>query len=278
MSHGATTSHELAKIPFVAIPLLGDEIHFNAGRPQGAYAKLADPKDTSKERCSQKRTWSQLQDSLRPFRLQFISLIFGYLTNWKCNTEYRKVAMYRSRRVAALHSLLHLIPLCGAITILTLQWSNYWVGTETNDATLLQFAAKFHELTMQASLVEALLSIIRAEAVNRYVPLGALSVVMQPAQLSYLWSLDFISVFRSSALPGWRRAALILTVPVIMILTSLVGPSSAILMIPRPGTSHIERKDTLYARNPTDTFYPPMLTQSNGLRLCVPELFRFNIN
>jgi hypothetical protein len=278
MSHGATTGHELAKIPFVAIRLFVDEIHFNGRRPQGTYVKLADREDTFEEKCSRKRTWPRLQDSLRPFRLQFISLIFGYLTNWKCNTEHRKVAMYRSRRVAALHSLLHLIPLCGAITILTLQWSNYWVGTETNDATLLQFAAKFHELTMQASLVEALLSIIRAEAVNGYVPLGALSAVTQPAQLSYLWSLDFISVFGSSALPGWRRAALVLTVPVIIILTSLVGPSSAILMIPRPGTSHIERKDTLYARNPIDTFYPPMLTQSNGLRLCVPELLCSDIN
>lgn len=35
---------------------------------------------------------------------------------------------------------------------------------QSNLSTLLQFAAKFHELTMQASLVEVLLCIIRTEA------------------------------------------------------------------------------------------------------------------
>jgi hypothetical protein len=228
----------------------------------------------SENRVNAKRsqgTWPRFRDSLRLFRLQFVSLIFGSLTRWKSNTEFRKVAMYRSRRVATSHSLLHLVPLSGAITGLTLQWSKYWVGTDTNDTTVLQFVAKFHELTMQASLVEALLGIIRAEAVNGYVPLGALSGATQPTQLSYLWSLDFISMAKSPALHRWRRALLLLTIPIIVILTSLVGPSTAILMIPRPNTPHIVEEVTLYALNSTEAIFPSRLTQSNGLGVYVSQ-------
>jgi hypothetical protein len=178
--------------------------------------------------------------------------------------------MYHSCWIAALHSLLHLIPLGGAITLLILQWSDYWIGTKTNITTLLQFAAKLHELTMQASLLDLLLCIIRTEAVNAYVPLGALSGAAQSTQLSYLWSLDFISIFTSPVLRGWRKAALLIIIATVLILTSLVGPSSAILMIPRPDTAHIVKEATLYALNSTNSLYPSSLSQANGLNIWVP--------
>jgi hypothetical protein len=39
--------------------------------------------------------------------------------------EQRKVAVYKSRRIAVLNSLLHIIPLAGAITLLAFHWSKY---------------------------------------------------------------------------------------------------------------------------------------------------------
>ena len=58
--------------------------------------------------------------------------------------------------MASLNSLLHVIPLAVAGTLLGLHWSEYWVGV-SDDAPSLQFAAKVHELLMQASLVDVLL-------------------------------------------------------------------------------------------------------------------------
>jgi hypothetical protein len=203
--------------------------------------------------------------------------MFGSLTSWNSNTEFRKVAMYRSRRTAATHALLHLVPLSGAIVGLTLQWSKYWVGTQGDDSTVLQFVAKFHELTMQASLVEVLLCVIRAEAVNGYVPLGALSAATQPTQLSYLWSLDYVSIFASPALHRWRRAVLIFIIPFTLILTSLVGPSTAILMIPRADTPHIAGQETLYSSTSFEELYPSLLTRADGFDLCVFESHLFLI-
>jgi hypothetical protein len=267
MSHEATAGHEMTDIPSVTSPFRTSSL-LDERRQQRDYAQLLDSENTANPKRSQP-TWPRLRNSLRLFRLQFVSLIFGSLTRWKSNTEFRKVAMYRSRRIAASHSLFHLVPLSGAMTGLTLHWSKYWVGTETDDTTVLQFVAKFHELTMQASLVEVLLSILRAEAVNGYIPLGALSGATQPTQLSFLWSLDYISIFTSPALRRRRRAVMIFIVPFILILTSLVGPSTAILIIPRPNTPHVVGQDTLYSRNSTEDLFPSSLTPEKGLKVSV---------
>jgi hypothetical protein len=248
------------------------ETTINKYRQKSVYIKLPHVENTPTDKCSPRRTWPQFRDSLRLFRLQSISLIFGCLANWNSKKEYRKVAMYRSRRAAVSHSLLHLVPLGGAITVLTLQWSNFWVGAQTEDSTLLQFVAKFHDLTMQASLVEVLLCVIRAEAVNGYVSLGMLSGATQPTLLSYLWSLDFFSIFKTPSLRGWRRAAFLFTIPMVVILASLVGPSTAILMISRPNTPHVDRERTMYVPESVESIYASSFTRNNGLEVYVFKL------
>jgi len=200
---------------------------------------------------------------MRLFRLQFLGSILAYFTGWKSSNERRKIAMYHSRQVAAAHILVHVLPLGGAATLLTLQGTKYWIGTETSISTFLQFAAKFHELTMQASIVEVLLCIIRAGAVNGYVPLGALSGATKPTQLSYLWSLDFVSAATSPAFRGWRKVAIVLTLPFLLLLTSLVGPSSAVLMIPRPDTPQVVADVTQHTPNSTEELYPKFLNKAD---------------
>jgi hypothetical protein len=143
----------------------------------------------------------------------------------------------------------------------------YWIGPHTDMTTYLQFAAKFHELTMQASLVEVLLCVVRTGVIDGNIPLGALSSATRATQLSYLWSLDFVPIFTSPALRGWRRAALLLAIPFLLVLTSLVGPSSAVLMIPRPDTPYIDQKITLYSLNSIQDIYPSFLNQANGLSM-----------
>jgi hypothetical protein len=239
----------------------------NEDRQQSPYVKLSTGEETPNAKSSPQRTWPRFRDSLRLLRLQFISLILGRFTKWQSSTEYRKVAMYHSRRIAAWHILLHLFPLSGALALLILQWTKYWIGTQTSIPTFLQFAAKVHGLTMQASLIEVLLCVVRTEAVNGYVPFGALSGATQPTQLSYLWSLDFVSIITTSALRGWRKIAFILTLPFLLLLTSFVGPSGAILMIPRPDTPQVVRDVTRYARKSTEDLYPSSLSPANGLEM-----------
>lgn len=236
-------------------------------RQQSSYIKLSGDEVTPNAKESRRGTWPKFRDSLRLLRLQFLNLILGRFTSWNSDTECRKVAMYHSRRIAASHILLHFLPLGGATILLVLQWTKYWIGIDTNISTFLQFVAKLHELIMQASLVEIFVCIIRTQLVNGYVPLGALSAATQPTQLSYLWSLEFVSIFTSSAVRGWRRTLFMLAIPFLLVLTSLVGPSSAILMIPRPDTPHVIQDVIMYILRSNQDLYPSSLSGADGLDL-----------
>jgi hypothetical protein len=183
------------------------------------------------------------------------------------DSQITVIAIYRSRRLAAFHCLLHMIPLGGATTLLFLRWTLYWIGDNPPNATTLQFVVKFHELLMQASIVEVVLCIVRSEATRGFVPLGAFSGAMQAIQLLYLWSQDFLSVSTSDTFRGrvWSREVMITAMPVLCILTALVGPSSAILMIPEPGCSKHMNPMPVFM-DPNESLHPTYLDATNGLQ------------
>jgi hypothetical protein len=175
---------------------------------------------------------SKGKDLIRLFKLQSLAPF----KSWRSPIEQKKVALRQSHLVATGHALLHLIPLCGAITLLVLNWSQYFVGPSFNLSTTLQFVAKLHEILMQTSIVEMVLCIIRTQATEGYIPLGALSATTQALQISYIWSIDFLGAITSPSLSGSRKVLFVILVPALIALTALVGPSSATLMIPRPGS------------------------------------------
>jgi len=206
---------------------------------------------------------SRIYDLLRPFNLQ----IFAHLGDWRKPTERRKICIHQSYPLAALRCLVHLVPLGGAVTLLVLNWTRYFVGPGFSATTALQFAAKFHELLMQASIVEVILCIIRNAVVDGYVPLGVLSASLQAYQISYLWSLDFVSAIHSEVFHGWRKIAFVFTIPPLIVLTTLVGPSSAVLMIPRPGMNRIVGLDVQCLAGSLEYVFPSKLNVSQGLDL-----------
>lgn len=163
--------------------------------------------------------------------------------------------------MAALNSLLHSIPLGGATILLVLYWKKTWIGGDTDNATALQFAAKFLELAMQASLVDILLYLIRSQATNSYLPLGALSGAAQAPQLSYLWSLDFVSAVRSPTLKLSHRAIFALSMVVLFCMTAVVGPSAAVLLIPRPGMPYLNNTILHYTNASEPSAYPSAIDQ-----------------
>lgn len=212
---------------------------------------------------TQSTSLSRLRGCLRQYRLQHLSV-------W-ANTECRKVAMYESRPMALFHSFMHFIPLAGALTLLTLSWSKYWVGQTFEGTTGLQFAAKFLELLMQASIVDVTLCVIRTLAVNRFVPLGALSGMIQATQLSYLWSTDYWATIRAWDFYGRDAVLFVYMVPFTFLLMTLVGPSAAVLMIPRPGSLYRNATVTNYVSASTfsTNVTSAQLTGRPGLQLQV---------
>lgn len=99
--------------------------------------------------------------------------------------------------MAACHILLHFIPLSGAVTLLYLNWRQYFIGPDFNLSNTLQFVAKLHEILMKTSIVEVVACIVRYQALEDFVPLGALSASTQALNISYIWSLDLLAAMTS---------------------------------------------------------------------------------
>lgn len=169
--------------------------------------------------------------------------------------------------MAALNSLLHLLPTSACIVLLVLFWSKKWTGGSSDYAPTLQFVAKLHELLMQSSLVAILLHIIRSQATNGFIPLGALSGTTKGPQLSYLWSLDFFSAMLSSNFGKGRKVSFVLSTFGLLFLTGVVGPSSAVLMIPRPSMPHERIRRTIYAHVSDRENFPSSFNYTHKLNL-----------
>jgi hypothetical protein len=202
---------------------------------------------------------STVREFLRFFKLQVLA--------WRAPSERRKIAMHHSRPIATYHILLHVVPLGGAVSLLYLSWSSVFVGPEFSNTAALQFAAKIHELLMQASIGEVVLAIIHTQMMTGFIPLGALSTSMRASHLSSIWSLDFMSAVTSRDFVGWRKLLFATLIPILILLISLVGPASAVLMIPRLGASSTIRSTTLYADAPAASLFPTRVNSERAMDL-----------
>jgi hypothetical protein len=208
-----------------------------------------------------------MRDFFRHVRLVMPGVFIGSVLSSKSSVENRKVAAYQNRGMAVLNSLLHLIPLSGALALMVLHWTKYWVGGSSNNAIALQFLAKLHELLMQASLVDLLLYVIRAQALEGFIPLGALSGAAQSPRLSYLWSLDFISAISAPNFSASRKIIFGFSAFGLLFMAATVGPSSAVLMIPQPEVPKLNNTVLRYVNASEKVLFPTRMDKTSGLNL-----------
>ena len=155
--------------------------------------------------------------------------------------EEPKTATRISHPVAIYTSLPHLLPIAISISILTLSWRNvYWqdLGLPHQNAILdaLQFAAKAHEISMAMSLSAIVLHRIRYDLIiGQGLPFGFLTSAYLLTDLTYLTSKEFWGGVTARQILGrpWKLLSLGLLIATSCLLTAVVGPSSAIAMIPQ---------------------------------------------
>lgn len=223
------------------------------------HRKTADKLSPSSDVESSGREW--LGTGFRIPRFQ----LFQHATGSTESQEPKKVALYRSRRTAWLYTIIHFFPFTAAMTLVILNLRSTYIGESQSDRLIaLQFAAKLMEVLTQASIAAITLGVIRQYVLQvNDIPFGGLMAPYRTADLSYLWSLDFWGCVTSPALNLKRRLLFCLILPMVILLASLVGPSSAVLMIPRPMNSSIYVQ--LWLLDPTDEVYPTAVKlTSNG--------------
>lgn len=187
-----------------------------------------------KTKLSRLRTWTNSATTLlRSLRLQVLT----QATKWRLSQEPPKVAIYNDRKVALLHGLIHLPAVVAALLLMIWNSCGFLVGDKISSSatTGLQFPAKIFELLMQASLATILLGIIR-RCMTQSTPLPLGSVLAPPSvtNLSYLWSLEYLGFLECASWKHLHCVALVAFTTCTVVLAAVVGPSGAVLMIPRP--------------------------------------------
>lgn len=184
-----------------------------------------------------------IQDSttilFRAFGLHLIVSAFRSLRHLAVGKGYdepTKIAVRKSRTTALMRALIHVVPVGVAMWEIIINWYTYYLGVTIRNQAYYQFGAKVHEMTAQASLAAIVFSYIRYEmSLGQGLPFGALFSGLQISQASYLWSMESWGSICSKHLPIRRRIGMVLIVAVAIVLAATVGPSSAILLIPRLG-------------------------------------------
>ena len=148
--------------------------------------------------------------------------------------EPTKIAVREDRVIALLRSLIHVIPISVALCEIILNWNTYYVGVSVYNQAVYQLVAKIRELAIQASLATILYSYIRYEmTAGNGIPFGALFSGLQISQISYMWSMEFWGSVRTAHLPLRRKTRLLALIIISIVLASMSGPSSAVLLVPR---------------------------------------------
>ena len=148
--------------------------------------------------------------------------------------EPAKVAIHRDRTIAVYRSTIHAVPVFAAIGIVAINLHGYYIGASVDGMGGFQFAAKIDEMFMVASISAVIMSFIRLELVQgKGIPFGASLAGLQFGNLSYLWSMEFWGALTAGRFAVGHKASFLLITIVCVALAATVGPSAAILLIPR---------------------------------------------
>ena len=157
------------------------------------------------------------------------------------HTQPNKSEIDRRRSTILLHGIPHLLPLLATVAIICLNAREiYWqdLGLRDQNAKLqaLQYASKAHEMMMVASLTAIVVFQIRYDlSGSKGVPLGFLTAGFQLSDLSFVFTKKFFggATARAHSIGCSRFSPLTYLLVLGFALTSVVGPSSAVAMIPR---------------------------------------------
>ncbi|KAF2835399.1 hypothetical protein M501DRAFT_999153 [Patellaria atrata CBS 101060] len=203
-------------------------------KPTHSYREEVDPtKETGieKEDLLDKSYESSNGLLLKTLNLYILKVI---VQPFCARQEKPKIAFRHDRLVSLIRSSVHLAPIAGCAIIFSLNASPQFIGSDFLWISSLQYVATAHGLLMQASIAAVVLEYVRHEITfNENMPFGALFSALQVSHISYLWSLEFWASISASCLQGHRRILFASLVFFSLILAAVVGPSSAVAMIPR---------------------------------------------
>ncbi|KAF6841097.1 hypothetical protein CPLU01_00658 [Colletotrichum plurivorum] len=177
-----------------------------------------------------------VQNTLRSLGLHSVCrLIFEPLTGQD------KTIIFQNRIVALLAATLHVPALVGVAVITQFVFKEHLIGARLSSGgkwdsqvTLaIQFAAKFLETLIVASLSTMMFTFIRREITKgRGLPLAAFFAPTDFRSLSFVWSDKFLAMLTSRFSPVWKKVAFLALSVLCCLLAAVVAPSAATILLP----------------------------------------------
>lgn len=169
--------------------------------------------------------------SAKSFKIQLLPALLP----WSTASEERKIALYENHGMSFLQGLSHLIPLGASLSLVILNAHSVFFGNVPDSTrTTLQFAAKVLEILIQTSLGMILLSMVRYFMFRKeMLPVGALLAPLSISSVAYCWSIELWGPLLQRNHDSWKKYALLASIPAMILLAAVVGPASAVLLIPR---------------------------------------------
>jgi hypothetical protein len=173
---------------------------------------------------------------LRAIGLEILITHFG-------QREEIKVILRDGVYYALSRCAVHLLPMTVLAGLVWINYSTLYIGpTFVMDPKMdtiflagIQLAAKIQELLCVASLTTVVLQALRTELLGEGIPLGLLGSGIWYSSLGSFWSPEIRGAVRWG-FTGWRRARFVLLLVLAGGTAAVIGPASAVLMLPRSQT------------------------------------------
>lgn len=229
--------------------------------------------------CSSNMTWVFLRNVGTPALYMFVG-----------KTESPKVIIKRSLLVSLLRCCVHLVHMAVTGFVTWLNLAGYFLGAQMpggaanrdRDFLLLQITAKvtvrhctqsfiiaktllttfvLQELCVVASLASAIMNVVRTQALSSHgIPLGLFSSPFRFSEIAYFWSPSLGTM----SVPGWlRKAALAPPVLACGFLAAVIGPSTALLLVPHTEDKWPAGGTDFWLVGTDDTLWPDRLNASH---------------
>ncbi|KAH7128903.1 hypothetical protein EDB81DRAFT_906601 [Dactylonectria macrodidyma] len=183
----------------------------------------------------------RLENTIRQYRLQVTHMLYQTL-NSKPRAQGR-VVMFKDRLATALALWYHFPPILVVIVMTRYLIHGYFVGNVLQGPSPgkdqpklvgLQIMAKLHELLMVGSLASLIFTLIRMELCKgRGVPFSAITAKFHIADVSFLWSKEFIAICLGDFSSPISKRLLVTLIAICTALTVALAPASATVLIPQ---------------------------------------------
>jgi hypothetical protein len=204
---------------------------------------------------------------LRAIGLEILITNFG-------RREETKVILRDNIFYALSRCAVHLLPMTVLAGLIWINYSNLYIGpTFVMDPEMdtiflagIQLAAKIQELLCVASLTTIVLQALRTELLGEGIPFGLLGSGIWYSSLGSFWSPEIQGALRWGC-TGYRRARFILLLALAGGTAVVIGPASAVLMLPRSQTTPAGGT-SFYLDGTSAQYWPSTVTASSEPVVC----------